>query len=111
MGTIQVKNAKSKAPWVEALRISPDNSKLAVGAHGGLAWIDVCTIGPGLTLKKDHANPQNAGSTAVTAMDFNLDGSIIAVTAGAPSFFDIGANKITFPANVKDEKWADWTCK
>lgn len=75
-GAIRVQNAilNSKAPWVEALRISPDNTKLAVGAHGGRAWMDICSIGADLTLKKDHPKPIAIGHTAVTAIDWDTTG-------------------------------------
>jgi WD40 repeat protein len=108
-----VENAvkKSKAPWVEALRISPDNKKLAAGAHGGLAWIDIATIGADLSLKKDHPKPISIGSTAVTAIDWDTTGDTIAVTCGEPSFMQVGANKKTSAGPVKDLQWCDWTCK
>jgi len=70
-GTFMVKSAASKAPWVEALRISPDNTKLAVGSHGGRAWIDVATIGADLTMKVSRPK-RDIGSTACVAIDWDV---------------------------------------
>lgn len=102
---------KSKAPWVEALRISPDNKKVAVGAHGGRAWIDIATIGADLSLKKDHPKPIEIGSTAVTAVDWSVDSTTISVTCGPPAYMNVAGNSKAFAETVKDTQWFDWTGK
>lgn len=107
--SFNVHSFKSKAPWVEALRISPDNTKVAVGSHGGRAWIDIGEIGADLTMKK-HPAKRDIGSTAVTAIDWDVNSTTIAATCGEPAFMTANGD-LAFASAVKDLEWFDWTCK
>jgi len=40
-GHIMVKNHLLNNPWIRSIRVSPDNSMVAIGAHAGRAWVDL----------------------------------------------------------------------
>lgn len=59
--------------WIEDLKIAPDGTKLAFGAHGGSSHVEVWDIVPeGFKLGK--GNPINAGLTSsLTHLDWCQD--------------------------------------
>lgn len=102
---------KSGNAWVEDLKISPDNSKVVFGSHGGLSKLEIVEIIGGKQLKPIKAADAKMTS-ALTHLDWSQDSRFVVVNSQAYElmFIDV-ANKKQLPASsAKDIQWQTWTC-
>jgi WD40 repeat protein len=97
---------KSKAPWVEAMKVSPTDEYVAWGAHGGLAVVEIGKVIEG-NLKKFKAISR--GSTSITQLDWSEDGETVSYCAGEPLAVSVSAGKASYPSGCKDSTWATWS--
>jgi microtubule-associated protein-like 6 len=96
---------KSKAPWVEAMMVSPDDKFVAWGAHGGLAYVE---IGKVQAMKVSKFKMINYGSTSITQMDWSEDGNYVAYNAGEPLAVNVSGGGKAFASECKDVQWKSW---
>jgi hypothetical protein len=95
----------SKAPWVEAMMVSPDSSMVAWGAHGGLSYVE---IGKVTDMKVSKLKMINYGSTSITQMDWSEDGNYVSYNAGEPLAVNVSGKNKAFASECKDLQWQSW---
>lgn len=98
--------------WIEDLKISPDSTKVAFGAHGAVSHVEEWTV----AYPKFSGKPKkiNAGLTsALLHLDWSTDSSICVVNSQAyeMKFVDMGAGKNAKSSACADVEFASWTCK
>jgi len=82
LGSSPGKLAGQKEPWVEDLKISPDNKIVAFGTHGGRSFIDLVSVIDGKKLQKIVA--VNLGlSSALLHLDWAQDSQSIMLVSQA----------------------------
>ncbi|CAG9313094.1 unnamed protein product [Blepharisma stoltei] len=98
---------KDPKEWSEAIRYSPDGSKLAVGSHDNAVYI----YNVAQNYKLIHK--LNKHSSYITAIDWSVDGSAMHSTCGAYEllFWDIttGQQVPDGCTRYQDENWATWS--
>ena len=97
---------KNRNRWVEDLKFSPDNTKLAVGTHD--KQIDIYSV-PAFKKVKTI----NKHSAAVSHLDWSTDSTYIHSTCNAYEllFFNAitGQQETRGASMLRDEKWHTWT--
>ncbi len=98
---------KRRKRWIQELRYSPDNTKLAVGSHD--CYIDIYEVPKYRILFKMKKH-----SSFITHLDWSEDSEYLHSNCGAYEllFWDINSGKqLTSGASaLRDEKWATWSC-
>ena len=82
---------------------------ICFGAHGGRSFVELGQVDGQLGLKRLH-HSENIGSTAITQMDWSLDGDFIAVNCGEPTYFNMKTKDRETPSVVKNTEWMSRTC-
>ena len=101
---------KGKDCWIEDLKFSPDNSKLAFGSHGCASKIEIFSIESDKLIKFCLIN---AGLTsALTHLDWSVDSSALIVNSQAYElkFVSIDQRKNIPSSSTKDIVWFSQTC-
>jgi len=82
LGSSPGKLAGQKEPWIEDLKISPDNKLVAFGTHGGRSFIDLVSVIDGKKLQKIISKDMGL-SSALLHLDWAQDSqSIMFVSQG-----------------------------
>lgn len=104
----QVRVLKKRNRWIQELKYSPDNSKLAVGSHD--CYIDIYDVKQNYKLlfqMKKH-------SSFITHLDWSLDSQYLQSNCGAYELLfwsaDSGKQLTSGGTMLRDEKWASWSC-
>ncbi|CAD8200325.1 unnamed protein product [Paramecium octaurelia] len=98
--------------WIDDLKISPDCKKVAFGAHGGASHLEVWTI-EYPKFGKQGTKIQCGLTSALTALDWSVDSSIVIVNSGAYElkYVDVNAKKNQPSSSQANTEFASWTCK
>jgi len=101
-----------KDQWIEDIKVSPDNTMVAFGAHGGASPIEIMSVQNNRKLTK--LKKINAGLTsALLHLDWSTDSNIILVNSQAYEllFISVQTEKQVTASATKDIEWATWTSK
>lgn len=104
---------KTKKPWVEDVKISPDNSLIAYGTHGGLSKLEVCRLQGPDGSKMSKAGAFNLGiSSALIHLDWSLDSSSVVINSQGYElmWYDINGKTKINASSAKDIDFHTWTC-
>jgi microtubule-associated protein-like 6 len=101
-----------KDQWIEDIKVSPDNSMVAFGAHGGCSPIEVMHVKDGNTLQK-WKRIDVALTSALLHLDWAKDCSAVVVNSQAYElmFVSIQTGKQITASSSTTIEWATWTCK
>jgi microtubule-associated protein-like 6 len=110
MDSIQSSFTKDKQ-WIEDIKVSPDSSMVAFGAHGGVSNLEIMTITNQNKLVKKSCFPIGLTS-ALTHLDWSSDGTHVAVNSEAYElkFVNVQAKQNAASSGTKDFDWFTWTC-
>jgi len=89
--------------------VSPDSTMICFGAHGGRSFVELGKVDASMGLKR-LSKSANIGSTAITQMDWSLDGNFLAVNCGEPAYFNMGSKARETPSTIKNTEWKSRTC-
>jgi echinoderm microtubule-associated protein-like 6 len=93
--------------WIEAMAYSPDGKMLAVGSHDNVIYLlETRAYSCKLKCKGHHSY--------ITALDFSADNAVLQSISGDYEllFWSCATGKqIVSPTEVRDAKWATFTCK
>ena len=93
--------------WMEVMQYSPDGKLLAVGSHDNTIYlIETRAYSCKFKCKGHHSY--------INGLDFSSDSRVMQSVSGDYEllFWDCSTGKqITSPTEVRDEKWATFTCK
>jgi hypothetical protein len=85
LGEMIAFNSGGKQPWIEDIKISPDNQWVAFGTHDGRSHLEIGKISKtakGITFAK-HVSKDLALSSALTHLDWSLDSQTIVLNSQA----------------------------
>ena len=97
-------------PWIEDLKISPNSSMVAFGAHAGASNVEIMTINVNKLQTKGMIK---AGLTsALTHIDWSSDGEYLVINSQAYElkFASVSSLKPISASACKDYEWFTWTC-
>lgn len=98
---------KRRKRWIETLRYSPDNTKLAVGSHD--CYIDIYDK----ELNYKILYKMKKHSSFITHLDWSLDSSYLHSTCGAYELLfwnaESGQQMTGGATALRDEEWATWS--
>eukprot|EP01041_Mallomonas_annulata_P001002 gene1002-1969_t len=116
MSKTPIAEATDAKKWISDMKFSPDGTVLVVGGHNDMILIYKVTvtvtgdvINAKLTLKVKFAKH----NSYITHVDFSADGRFMQSNCGAYEllFSETSTGRhITSATEVKDMKWATWTC-
>ena len=101
---------KGKDCWIEDIKFSPDDTKIAFGAHGCASKVEILGVENDRLVKLYQIN---AGLTsALTHVDWSVDNSLVCVNSEAYElkFVSVDQKKNVASSSVKEVKWAQYTC-
>lgn len=104
--------ARQSTYWIEDVKISPDGSMIAFGAHGGASKLEIVAIIDGEKFGKSFEI--NCGLTsALLHVDWSTDSTVCVVNSQAYElkFVGIPGRKNIASSSAKDIEFASWTCK
>jgi microtubule-associated protein-like 6 len=101
---------KSKDCWIEDIKFSPDNSKVAFGTHGGLSKIEFYKVGSDGKLSSIKVL-DIAMTSALTHLDWSTDSSSIVINSQAYELFWVDTDDYSRidASGAKDIDWYTWT--
>lgn len=118
LGTVGSKLTQGKHPWVEDIKISPDNKMVAFGTHDGLSNLEIVSV----DLKAAAGNKFvkfNSGNTGITSalthLDWSIDSQNVMINSQANELMFIDATQKgarvqqTRASSMKDAQWYTWT--
>mmetsp|Transcript_16129 Transcript_16129/g.13674 ORF Transcript_16129/g.13674 Transcript_16129/m.13674 type:complete len:274 (+) Transcript_16129:3639-4460(+) len=101
-----------KNQWIEDIKVSPDNSMVAFGAHGGASPIEIMNVKNGRSLST--MKKINVGLTsALLHLDWSTDSSSLVCNSQAYElmFINVQSGKQISASSSQGIEWATWTCK
>ncbi|KAL4483877.1 hypothetical protein ABPG72_006252 [Tetrahymena utriculariae] len=104
--------ARQSTYWIEDIKISPDGTQVAFGAHGGASKLEIVKVEGGQ--KFGSSFEINCGLTsALLHVDWSVDSTVCVVNSQAYElkFVSIPAKKNMASSAAKDIEFASWTCK
>lgn len=72
LGQLDAFNAGKRAAWIEDIKISPDNSMVAFGTHGGASRVEIGRVDSRRKLSK-LASVTTGISSALSHLDWSID--------------------------------------
>jgi microtubule-associated protein-like 6 len=109
----EVSDAKQ---WISDIKFSPDGRTLAVGSHNNSIYlyrVNISGSGDQMTGSLTLKTKFSKHNSYITHFDFSTDGRFLQSNCGAYEllFSDTSSGKqITSASELKDVKWASWTC-
>ena len=97
-------------PWIEDLKIAPDSSTIALGAHAGASKLELIKIKNGKLCK---GRAYNIGFTsALTHLDWSKDSDFIVANSQAYELYWASAStgRTINASATKGLEWNTWTC-
>lgn len=106
----QGKGRKAIDPWIEDLKISPNSTMVAFGAHAGASNVEVMAINNN---KLQTKGVIKAGLTsALTHLDWSADSEFLVINSQAYElkFASVSSLKSVSASSSRDIEWFTWTC-
>lgn len=102
---------KSKHCWLEDIKFSPDNTKIAFGTHGGLSKIELVNVEANGKISRGKAIDVKMTS-ALTHLDWSTDSQYIVCNSQAYEIFWVCVDSYERlnASSSKDIDWYTWTC-
>lgn len=104
--------ASKKHCWIEDIKVSPDNSKICFGTHGGLAKIEIASVNSDGTNLKKYATINVAMSSAFTHCDWTVGSDSLIVNDASPDVFFVNTDtkEGVGASSAKDFQYHTFTC-
>lgn len=108
---ISQQKQKKTTLWIEDIKISPDNQKVAFGSHGGPSFVEIFEM-KDKKLSDKGIVIQVRLNAALTHLDWSKDSNIIAVNSLAQEikFINCSQKKDVSASSVRDVEWNTWSC-
>ena len=80
LGQLDAYNAGKKAAWIEDIKVSPDNSMIAFGTHGGASKVEIGRVDSRRKMSK-LASVTTGISSALTHLDWSIDSKNVVINS------------------------------